>query len=163
MSNPTSKSEAKPADVIAWTDGRALIATGSPFDPVTHGGRVHRFGQGNNSFIFPGIGLGVLVSQAQEVTDRMFAVAAEALAAEVHQDDLDAGSLFPPIRDLRRVTARVAEAVVREARDSGAGRAIEDPDIAAAVAAAMWNPAYPAMEPALAEAPHALEPEPARA
>jgi malate dehydrogenase (oxaloacetate-decarboxylating) len=160
MSNPTSKSEAQPVDVIRWTDGRALVATGSPFEPVDHGGRTHRSGQGNNAFVFPGIGLGVLVSQAREVTDGMFAVAAETLAAEVRDEDLDAGSLFPPVRDLRRVTARVAEAVVREARHSGVGRAIEDADVAAAVAAAMWDPAYPAMEPASTEAPEA-EPAPA--
>ncbi len=162
MSNPTSKSEAKPADVMAWTDGRALVATGSPFDPVEHGGRVHRFGQGNNSFIFPGIGLGVLVSQAREVTDGLFAVAAAALAAEVSAADLAEGSLFPPIRDLRRVTARVAEAVVREARDSGIGRPIDDEHVPAAVAAAMWNPSYPAIQPTSAEAPTVVEPEEAR-
>jgi len=148
MSNPTSKSEAKPADVIAWTEGRALVAVGSPFDPVPWGGRTIKIGQGNNAFVFPGMGLGVLVSEAREVTDEMFAVAAGQLAEEVHAEDLEAGMLFPPISAIRRVTARIAEAVVREARESGVGRPIADADIPGAVAAAMWEPAYLPMDPA---------------
>ena len=142
MSNPTSKSEAKPQDVIAWTDGRALVATGSPFDPVAWGGRTISIGQGNNAFVFPGIGLGVLVAEAREVTDAMFAAAAERLAAEVGADELASGCLFPRVRDIRRVSARIAEAVVRTARDQGVGRPIRDADIPAAVTAAMWVPAY---------------------
>jgi malic enzyme len=146
MSNPTSKSEAKPADIIQWTEGRALVAVGSPFDPVPWEGRTIKIGQGNNAFVFPGMGLGVLVSEAREVTDQMFAVAARQLAEEVHAEDLEAGMLFPPISAIRRVTARIAEAVVREARDSGLGRPIADADIPAAVAAAMWEPAYLPMD-----------------
>jgi malic enzyme len=147
LSNPTSQSEARPADVIAWTEGRALVATGSPFDPVSWGGRTHRIGQGNNVFVFPGIGLGALVSEAREVTEPMFAAAAETLAGEVRDEHLREGSLFPPVGDLRPVTARVAEAVVREARDSGIGRGFRDAEIAPAVAAAMWEPDYPPLEP----------------
>ena len=152
MSNPTSKSEAKPADVIAWSDGRALVATGSPFDPVPWQGREIAIGQGNNAFVFPGMGLGVLVSEAREVTDEMFAAAAERLAAEVRPEDLAAGSLFPRIREIRRVTARIAEAVVREARDSGVGRVVDDARIPVAVAEAMWDPRYLPMAPARAPA-----------
>jgi malic enzyme len=147
LSNPTSQSEARPADVIAWTDGRALVATGSPFEPVVHEGRTISIGQGNNAFVFPGLGLGLLLSEAREVTDAMFAAAAERLAAEVSEEDLAAGSLFPPVRDLRRVTARVAEAVVREVRDSQNGRWIEDEEIGPGVAAAMWEPVYLPLEP----------------
>ena len=145
LSNPTSSSEARPADVLAWTDGRALVATGSPFDPVDAGGRTVRIGQGNNAFVFPGVGLGVLVSEAREVTDGMFAVAADALAAQLPEEDLQAGSLFPRIAGLRAITARVAEAVVRQAVSEGVARnPPEDP--AAAIAAAMWDPAYPAID-----------------
>jgi malate dehydrogenase (oxaloacetate-decarboxylating) len=133
--------------VIAWTDGRALIATGSPFDAVSWGGRTRRIGQANNVFVFPGVGLGALVSEAREVTDPMFAAAAETLADQVRDEHLREGSLFPAVGDLRPVTARVAEAVVREARDSGLGRSFRDAEIAPAVAAAMWEPAYPALEP----------------
>ncbi|HYV40266.1 MAG TPA: NAD-dependent malic enzyme [Thermoanaerobaculia bacterium] len=147
MSNPTSKSEAKPADIVAWTNGRALIATGSPFDPVPYQDRTITIGQGNNVFIFPGVGLGTLLSEAKEVTDGMFAVAAQRLADEVMASDLASGSLFPSAHEIRRVSARIAGAVVAEARDSGVGRAIPDEEIPALVASAVWNPAYLPMIP----------------
>ena len=142
MSNPTSKSEAVPVDLLAWTEGRALVATGSPFAPVVHDGRTTVIGQGNNAFVFPGVGLGVLVSDADQVTDGMFAAAAAALAAEVSAEDLAAGSLFPPVRELRRVTARIAEAVVAEAREEGVGRPLADDAIPGRVQEATWDPAY---------------------
>ncbi len=142
MSNPTSKAEAKPVDLMKWTDGHALMATGSPFDPVPYGGKKIVVGQGNNAFIFPGVGLGVLVSEAREVTEAMFAAAAKALADEVKASDLESGSLFPSTSEIRRVSAAVAAAVVKVARDSGLGRTIPDAEIPTAVAAAMWNPAY---------------------
>ena len=145
LSNPTSSSEARPADVMAWTGGRALMATGSPFEPVDVDGRKVRIGQGNNAFVFPGVGLGVLVSEAREVTDGMFAAAADALAAQLPEEDLRSGSLFPRIAGLRAITARVAEAVVRQAETEGVARSVpEDP--AEAVAAAMWDPVYPAID-----------------
>ena len=146
LSNPTSQAEATPADVLAWTDGRALVATGSPFAPVKLGGRRVRISQGNNAFVFPGVGLGALVAEAHEVTDALFAAAASALAAEVSAADLAEGILFPPMGQLRRVTARVAEAVVREARERGLGRALPDAEIPGAVAAAMWAPEYRLIE-----------------
>jgi malate dehydrogenase (oxaloacetate-decarboxylating) len=145
LSNPTSSSEARPADVMAWTNGRALVATGSPFEPVEVGGRQVRIGQGNNAFVFPGVGLGVLVSEARLVTDGMLAAAADALAEQLAPEDRAAGSLFPRIAGLRRVTARVAEAVVRQAVAEGVARHRPE-DAAEAVAAAMWDPAYPAIE-----------------
>ena len=148
MSNPTANSEARPADVIAWTEGRALVATGSPFEPVAFGGRSIAVGQANNAFVFPGIGLGAIVSGAREVTDSMFTIAADQLAAIPAQADLAAGALFPSTRDLRRVTAAIAAAVVREARDCGVGKPVADAEIAARVAAAMWTPEYPALVPA---------------
>jgi malic enzyme len=142
MSNPTSQSEAHPRDVLAWTEGRALVATGSPFDPVGFGGREVPIGQGNNAFVFPGVGLGVLVSGAIEVTDAMFAAAARQLSREVDARDLAEGRLFPRIRDLRRVSAAVAGAVAAEASASGLGRRLSDDQIARAVRAAMWEPGY---------------------
>ena len=148
MSNPTSKSEAKPADLMNWTGGRALVATGSPFEPVAHGGRKITIGQGNNVFVFPGVGLGVLLSEAREVTEGMFAAAARRLADEVREEDLSAGSLFPSVSEIRRVTAAVAEAVTRKARDEGVGRQIPDEAIPRAVAAAMWQPDYVPEDPA---------------
>jgi malic enzyme len=148
FSNPTSKSEAIPADLMAWSDGRALVATGSPFVPVEFDGRTIRFGQGNNVYIFPGVGLGALVSEARVVTDEMFAAAATALAERVSEADLASGSLYPPITELRSISTGIAEAVVRTAVRSGvAGRQIPDDAIADAVRSAMWVPEYPALEP----------------
>lgn len=148
LSNPTSQCEAKPGDVMEWTDGRALVATGSPFDPISRAGREHRFTQANNVYVFPGVGLGALVAEAKVVTDSMFTVAARELAEAVSSVDLEAGALFPPLSELRAITTRIAIAVVREARDRGVGRAISDDDIAADVAAAMWFPDYPEIVPA---------------
>lgn len=148
LSNPTSQCEAKPADVMAWTNGRALVATGSPFPPVQYGERTFVIGQANNAFVFPGIGLGALVAEARKVTDGMLVAAARALAEEVHAEHLEASSLFPPIANLRRVTARVAEAVVAAARDERVGRPLSDPEIPAAVGGAMWDPQYPDLVPA---------------
>jgi malate dehydrogenase (oxaloacetate-decarboxylating) len=158
MSNPTSKSEAIPADILNWTDGHALIATGSPFAPVTHLGKTHVIGQGNNAFIFPGLGLGLMVSEAREVTEGMFVAAARRLAEEVHQKDMDAGSLFPSTSQIRRVTAKVAEAVVQAVRDQGlANRILTDAEIPKAVEAAMWNPVYLPIE-ALSTEPSGMAP-----
>ncbi len=148
LSNPTSQSEAKPADVHAWTNGRALVATGSPFEPVQFAERTFVIGQGNNAFVFPGIGLGAIVAKARRVTDGMLEAAARRLAAEVGDEDLASGSLFPAIRRLRPITARVAEAVVTAARDEGVGRDLPDADVAGAVASAMWEPVYPELVPA---------------
>jgi malic enzyme len=142
LSNPTSQAEASPEDVLRWTEGRALVATGSPFPSVVFGGRTRRVGQGNNAFIFPGIGLGALVAEARELTDGMFRAAAERLADELRQEDLEAGALFPPIPALRRVTAHIAEAVVRQARADGVAPDVPGDDVARRVTHAMWEPAY---------------------
>jgi malate dehydrogenase (oxaloacetate-decarboxylating) len=142
LSNPTNQCEAAPDDVLAWTDGRALVATGSPFPPVIHEGRARRVGQCNNAFVFPGIGLGALVAEAREVTDGMCLAAGECLAGLVSDADLAEGALYPPIGELRRAAGRIAEAVVRAARDEGVGRALPDAAIAEAVAGARWEPRY---------------------
>jgi len=147
MSNPTANSEATPADVMAWTEGRALVATGSPFEPVTYAGRRIVIGQANNAFVFPGVGLGAILSEAREVTDSMFTVAADRLAMVPSEADLATGSLFPSVRDLRPVTAVIAEAVIKEARDCGVGKKIPDEKIPELVAGAMWTPEYPELKP----------------
>jgi malate dehydrogenase (oxaloacetate-decarboxylating) len=147
LSNPTSQAEASPEDVLRWTDGRALVATGSPFPTVVHGGRTRRVGQGNNVFIFPGVGLGALVAEAREVTDGMFRAAAERLADELRPEDLEAGALYPPISTLRRLTGHIAEAVVRQARADGVARDTPGDDVAQRVADAMWDPAYVRLVP----------------
>jgi malate dehydrogenase (oxaloacetate-decarboxylating) len=141
MSNPTSKTEAAPADILRWTDGRALVATGSPFDPVDLGGRMYVIGQANNAFVFPGIGLGSIVAEARKVTDGIFLVAAEALAATVARGGVPE-MLYPSPSRLRDVSREIAAAVVREARDDGFGRSFRDEEIEPAVEVAMWFPDY---------------------
>ncbi len=142
LSNPTSKSEATPADVLRWTGGRALVATGSPFEPVDFAGRTRQVGQANNVFIFPGVGLGAVVAQAREVTDSMFLVAAETLASLVKPDRISAGALYPRLADLREVSRAIAIAVAEQARQCGVARLPADQDVAQSVAAAMWTPDY---------------------
>jgi malate dehydrogenase (oxaloacetate-decarboxylating) len=139
MSNPTTLSEAIPADLLAWTGGRALIATGSPFGPVTYQGVIYQIGQANNALIFPGLGLGALLSRARRITDHMITVAARAVAG-LTDTATPGASLLPPIDDLRATSARVALAVAQAAADDGvAGQA---GITAGAVDAAMWKPQY---------------------
>jgi malic enzyme len=142
LSNPTSKTEATPEHILDWTDGRALVATGSPFPAVVRGEQTHVIGQANNALCFPGIGLAAVVSEASEVTDEMFMVAAEALADAVPPARLDAGALYPPPSELRRVSRAVAVAVARCARDSGVGRMLDDEALEHAVDAMTWTPRY---------------------
>jgi malate dehydrogenase (oxaloacetate-decarboxylating) len=143
LSNPTSYSEARPADLMAWTDGRALVATGSPFAPVAARDRIVRIAQANNAFVFPGVGLGALVAEAREVTDAMLLAAAERLAEETAVRAGGDEALFPRMDELREVTALVAESVVREARRAGVGLDLPDERVPEAVRAAMWSPIYP--------------------
>jgi malic enzyme len=139
LSNPTSSSEAIPADVIAWTDGRAVVATGSPFGPVTYAGRTHVIGQANNVFIFPGVGLGAILGGAREITDELFLVAATTLAEMVPAERLEMGALYPSVAALRQVSRVIAARVVATVRRAGP----EAHDaIMAEVDAAMWTPAY---------------------
>jgi malic enzyme len=147
LSNPTANSEARPADVLAWSAGRALVATGSPFDPVRVGGRARVIGQANNVFVFPGVGLGTIVARARQVTDRMFLVAATTLAGLVSAERLSQGALYPPLGDLRRVSRAIAIAVAREARDSQVAQLAPGEDIESAVDAAMWVPSYGSSKP----------------
>jgi len=128
--------------VLAWSDGRALVATGSPFPPVELEDRQRLIAQANNVFVFPGVGLGAVVAHAREVTDGMFLAAAAELAGMVTAERLAAGALYPPLNDLRAVSRRIAIAVAREARDQGLGRLFADGEIEAAVDSTMWDPAY---------------------
>jgi malate dehydrogenase (oxaloacetate-decarboxylating) len=142
LSNPTSQSEVVPADVLAWTDGRAIVATGSPFDPVRVDGADRLIGQANNAFCFPGIGLGAIVSEVREITDEMFLVAAEACAESVSDERLSRGSLYPHQSELRVVSRSIAERLVRLAGDRGLGRVFRGDDVEAAVDRMMWAPDY---------------------
>jgi malic enzyme len=142
LSNPTAKTEAIPADIMAWTGGRALIATGSPFEPVVVDGKVRVIGQANNVFIFPGLGLGAIVAEAREITDEMFLLAARTLAEMVSPERLAAGALYPAVSELREVSRQIAARVVCQSRDCGVGRLYRDEEVPDAVDSAMWYPAY---------------------
>ncbi len=146
MSNPTSLSEAAPADVIKWTEGRALVATGSPFDPVDYEGTRYVIGQANNALVFPGLGLGVIAARARRVTDGMLAAAAHAVADMV--DTSAAGSaLLPRVDELRETSVAVAAAVATAAAREGvsaAGPAEYPPD---RIRALLWQPAYQPVRP----------------
>jgi malic enzyme len=142
LSNPTSKAECTPTEALENSDGRALVATGSPFEPVIFNGRKHVIGQCNNVFIFPGVGLGALISQASRVTDSMFLAAARALAAFTCSQESPESALYPRLRDLRPVSRLVALTVARTARDEGFGRALSDAEFKTAIEEFCWFPDY---------------------
>lgn len=142
LSNPTSQAECTPTEALQYSDGRALVATGSPFAPVTFNGRCHVIGQCNNCFIFPGIGLGVILSEASRVTDNLFLAAARALA-EFTAARATEGALFPSLKELRAVSRLVAFKVAQMARDEGVGRTLDDAAIETELDQFIWNPVYP--------------------
>lgn len=143
LSNPTDRIEATPGDVIRWTDGRAVIATGTPWQAVSHNGIDYQIGQANNFLVYPGIGLGTIVSRAERVTDGMLLAAAEAIAGLVDTGRPGAGVL-PNVRNLRAISATVAVAVAEAAEKDGVASPLADP--IQAVQDAMWHAAYPGAE-----------------
>lgn len=140
LSNPTSHTEVTPSNAIRWTEGRAIVATGSPFAPVEYDGETHRIGQANNVFIFPGMGLGVISVKAREVTDRMFFAAARTLADMTGTELVAQGQIYPDITTVREVSRAVAIAVANQAIDEG----VADPmdDVEAAIDGEMWTAEY---------------------
>ena len=142
LSNPTSKSECTAAQAYRWSEGRALFACGSPFDPVSLDGKTFVPRQGNNSYIFPGVGLGVIASRASRVTDEMFMAAARTLAEQVTQQDLEQGSLYPPLGNIREVSAHIAAAVAAVAYRRGLAREPEPANLLAYVKSRMYEPRY---------------------
>jgi malate dehydrogenase (oxaloacetate-decarboxylating) len=143
LSNPTAKSEATAEDLIRWTDGRALVATGSPFPPVRYGGRTIPIAQCNNVYIFPAMGLGVVASGARRVTDAMMLAAARMLAGNSPALKDSAASLLPPLTDIRRVAAQIALAVGIEAQKDHLAPKLAEEELRQRVTAAQWIPAYP--------------------
>jgi len=148
LSNPTTKSEAKPDDLIRWTGGRAVVATGSPFAPVTYGGRAIPIAQCNNIFIFPAMGLALVASGARRVTDAMMLAAARTLGAHSPALKDPSASLLPPLTDIRRVTAEIAVAVGIEAQKDDLAPKTSEEELRHRVTAAQWTPTYSSFVPA---------------
>lgn len=142
LSNPTSQSECTAEQAYSWTDGRAIFASGSPFDPIRIGERSFVPGQGNNAYIFPGVGLGVIASSARRVTDEMFLVAARTLACETSPADLEMGRLYPSLSRIRQVSVSIATAVAEVAYARGLAQTAQPPDLPAYIRTQMYEPTY---------------------
>jgi malate dehydrogenase (oxaloacetate-decarboxylating) len=142
LSNPTSRSEAKPEDLVKWTNGKALIATGSPFDPVTYQGQTIRIAQSNNAFVFPGLGLGVIVCQATQVSDQMIRVAADTLSECSPARSDPSQPLLPSFEDIDCVSKKIALAVAEQARKEGFAGVGDEVDLKECVDHYFWKPQY---------------------
>jgi malate dehydrogenase (oxaloacetate-decarboxylating) len=157
LSNPTSKAECTPSEALQHSDGRALVATGSPFEPVNYKGSKHVIGQCNNAFVFPGVGLGVLITEASRVTDSMFLAAARALAEFTVTHAASDNCLYPSLRDLRTASSLIAFQVARTARDEGFGYTLDDQALRAAIEDFCWYPDYPEADTAVPQPAHPAE------
>lgn len=142
LSNPTSRAECTAEQAYEWSGGRALFTSGSPFDAVEMGGKTHQPGQGNNAYVFPGIGLGAIACQAKHINDAMFLAAADALAHQVSQANLDAGTLYPPLSDIREVSLNIAVAVAEKAYETGLAGLKRPADLKAHIESLMYQPDY---------------------
>lgn len=142
LSNPTSRAECTAEQAYEWSKGKAIFTSGSPFDAVELDGKTHQPGQGNNAYVFPGIGLGAIACNAKSIDDRMFLAAAESLANQVSQENLDAGTLYPPLSDIRVVSLNIAVAVAEKAFEAGLSQSPRPDDLTAEIKAMMYEPDY---------------------
>jgi malic enzyme len=165
LSNPDTKMEVTPANLIRWTNGAAIIGTGSPFPPVEHAGRTHAIGQGNNAFIFPGVGLGATAVEAHWLPDEVFVAAARALVNATAASSCAGDAIYPPLSELRQVSRDVAIAVGAALVDAGAAPQLSRAEIERRVTEGMWLPEYlpyraasPASSVELVDATHEVVP-----
>jgi malate dehydrogenase (oxaloacetate-decarboxylating) len=142
LSNPTANCEALPEDIYRWSQGKAIVATGSPFKDVTFDGKDYRIGQGNNVFIFPGVGLAAIVSQLSEISPDIFTTAAFALAECVNEVDLAQGSVYPRIRELRNISVHVATSVLKDIVRKDPSHPLIGQDLQQHILSHMWEPLY---------------------
>jgi malate dehydrogenase (oxaloacetate-decarboxylating)(NADP+) len=142
LSNPTANSECTAREAYEWSGGRAVFAGGSPFGPVEIAGRRFEPGQSNNSYIFPGIGLGAVVARATRVTDEMFLAAAHTLADTLSDTDIEAGTLYPPLKKIREVSVAIATVVAEIAFEQGLARNARPRDLAGEIRDSMYDPTY---------------------
>ena len=143
LSNPTSRAECSAEQAFEWSEGRAVFATGSPFPAIVReNGVPWRPAQGNNAYVFPGIGLGIIACDATTVSDGMFLAAAEALANEVSEDDLAEGAVYPPLKRIRDVSLAIAVAVAEEAYETGIARLPRPSSLVDHIAGLMYDPTY---------------------
>ena len=142
MSNPTSRCEGVPADILRWTNGKALIATGSPFDDVELDGETYSIAQSNNCYIFPGMGLGILAVGAERVSDDMFMAATLTLSDHAPALHQIGGALLPDLSKIREVSKSIAIAVAKQAMEEGLAKKISDSELKKAIDDNMWNPTY---------------------
>ena len=142
LSNPTSRAECTAEQAYEWSKGQAIFTSGSPFAIVEHEGKLHHPGQGNNAYVFPGIGLGAIACNARNISDAMFLASAQALANLVSKDDLDAGTLYPPLSDIRNVSFSIAIAVAEKAWEQGLSSVPRPENPEKMIAGLMYNPDY---------------------
>lgn len=142
LSNPTSNAECTAEQAFEWSKGKVLFTSGSPFKSVTYGGKTYRLGQGNNAYIFPGVGLAALSVQAKEINNPMFLSAAHALADQVTEDDLESGALYPPLTNIREVSLNIAVSVAEKAFEYNLSTIERPADLKAYIASTMYDPRY---------------------
>jgi malate dehydrogenase (oxaloacetate-decarboxylating)(NADP+) len=140
LSNPTSKAECTAEQAYAWSGGRAIFTSGSPFAPVVHEGKTFRPAQGNNAYVFPGIGLGAVACRARTLPDDLFLTAARALAGLVRESDLEHGALYPPLAEIRKISLAIAVSVANQAYSLGVARRKRPPNVRRSVEALMYTP-----------------------